>query len=141
MKEYTAEYRKNHAAEIKQHNELNRINGITKTKANARRRTTRGRQVSIWSNLKGRASKLGLEFDLTHDDIVIPEFCPILGIPISTENDRMGDSSPSVDRIDNTKGYIKGNIGIISMRANRLKSDSNIQELEAILKYMKSAHH
>jgi hypothetical protein len=37
--------------------------------------------------------------------------------------------SPTLDRIDNSKGYIVGNVWVISMRANRLKSDATVDEL------------
>lgn len=80
-----------------------------------------------------------VEFNLTIDDIDIPDYCPVLGIKLDTENFGRGnqDYKPSIDRIDAKKGYIKGNICIISGRANRIKSDATIAELEAILKYMK----
>jgi len=47
------------------------------------------------------------------------------------------DSSPSLDRIDNTKGYVKGNVAVICYRANWLKNNANVKEIEAILRYMK----
>ena len=78
----------------------------------------------------------GLEFNLSLDDIPeIPDSCPVLGIKIR-ENDTNAplDSSPSVDRIDNTKGYVKGNIRIISNRANRIKADATIDELRRVLR-------
>lgn len=89
---------------------------------------------------KCRARKLELEFNLDVTDIIIPKFCPILGIEIASgvgSNNKIKDNSPSIDRINNNKGYIKGNIQIISNRANRIKSDSTIEELEQILHYLK----
>lgn len=100
------------------------------------RRTKKGRIVTILANIKDRAKRLGLEFNLTHDDIDIPLVCPVLKIPIERNSAKMGDHSPSVDRVDNTKGYVKGNVRIISMRANRLKSDASFTDLEQILAYM-----
>lgn len=79
----------------------------------------------ILSRSKARASKKGLEFNLTIEDIVIPEVCPYLKIPINT--DRM--YSPSLDRIDNNKGYIKGNVEVISWKANIMKSNASPEEL------------
>jgi hypothetical protein len=38
----------------------------------------------------------------------------------------------SLDRIDSSKGYIKGNVWVISLRANRIKNDSTPQELRLI---------
>ena len=43
-------------------------------------------------------------------------------------------NSPSIDRIDSNKGYIKGNVRIISLRANMMKNDANLQELEEFCK-------
>lgn len=70
---------------------------------------------------------------------MIPEFCPVLGIKLDTP--KMGkkrpDGKPSIDRVDNSKGYVKGNVIVVSWRANRLKCDASIGELEAIVAYMK----
>jgi hypothetical protein len=42
-----------------------------------------------------------------------------------------------IDRIDTSKGYLKDNIKVISWRANRLKSDGTLEELEKIVNYMR----
>lgn len=89
---------------------------------------------------KHRAKKKGLEFCLEVSDLVMPEYCPVLGIKLEKgigRNPRRNYSSPTIDRIRNDLGYVKGNVRIISARANSLKSDSTIDELEAVLKYMK----
>lgn len=85
---------------------------------------------------KSRAKKRGIEFNLLLEDIDIPEFCPVLGIKLEFNDDYQKDSSPSIDRINNQKGYIKNNIKIISYRANQLKSDLSIEEIEKIIKYI-----
>lgn len=76
----------------------------------------------------------GIPFDLTEEDIIIPDICPVLGIPL---DGKTRDRGWSVDRIVPEKGYVKSNIRIISMRANRLKSDASLLDVENILKYMK----
>ena len=84
-----------------------------------------------------RAKKLGIECTITEDDIVIPEFCPVLGIPIvpyQTENNR--DSCPSLDRISLQHGYVPGNVAVMSYRANRLKNDGTIDEHDKLLTWM-----
>lgn len=90
------------------------------------------------TNSKARAKRMGLEFNITEEDILIPEICPILKKPMKI-NDKLSrkEYSPSLDRFDNNKGYTKGNIRVISHRANSLKSDATIFELEQIVKYMK----
>jgi hypothetical protein len=94
------------------------------------------KKYRIWCNVKKRAKQNGIKFELTINDIPkIPEYCPILGIKIQ-ENIISSplDSSPSLDRINPKKGYVKGNIRIICNRANRIKSDATIKELRLILK-------
>lgn len=86
-----------------------------------------------------RAQEKNIPFDITADDIRIPEFCPILGIKLIIGETRGPDDfSPSLDRIIPENGYIKGNIEIISMRANRMKTNSTIKDVENLLKYLKA---
>lgn len=87
---------------------------------------------------KYRAERKGIEFNLTENDVNIPKNCPVLKIKLEP-NDIKGGSynSPSLDRIDNTKGYVKGNVHVISKRANMIKTDATIEEIEAVLKYFK----
>ena len=91
----------------------------------------------ILIRIRSRAKINGVEFDLELSDIVIPEVCPVLGIPITPDSSKYVDGSPSVDRIDPKGGYVKTNIRIISARANLLKSNATVQELTKILKDLK----
>lgn len=79
-----------------------------------------------------RAKKKGLEFSIDLEDILIPEVCPLLKIPIFHNKGNGGPShnSPTIDRIDPTKGYVRGNVWVISFRANRIKNDSTLEELK-----------
>jgi hypothetical protein len=97
------------------------------------------RYVMFHSAMK-RAKEKNIDFHLQATDIPeIPEYCPILNMKI-LKNDIAGplDTSPSLDRIDSKKGYIVGNIQIISNRANRIKSDANFNEIEMLYFFMKS---
>lgn len=87
------------------------------------------KEYHIYHRAKSRASKKKWEFNIELSDIVIPEYCPILETKIDI---------PSIDRIDSNKGYIKGNIQIVSNRANMLKNNATIEELELILKFLKN---
>lgn len=89
-------------------------------------------------NAKIRARENGLEFNLKKEDIVIPEFCPVLGIKLVFGTGKLHDNSPTLDRIDNNKGYTKDNIQVISWRANKIKGYATIDDLEQILFYMKA---
>ena len=91
----------------------------------------------IFNRAKSRAKKQGLDFNLSIEDIVIPEICPLLGIKIKMgvytgKSGTALDSSPSLDRIDSTKGYIKGNIGVISFLANMMKNKATPKQIKTI---------
>jgi|DEB0MinimDraft_10_1074344.scaffolds.fasta_scaffold62231_2 hypothetical protein len=90
----------------------------------------------LWKSAKKRAREKGRDFDITPDDIIIPEFCPYLGIPISHEvgGKSRRPGSPSLDRIDSARGYVKGNILVCSWRANNIKSDATLNELITLTK-------
>lgn len=101
-------------------------------------RTSNARRLKLLNAAKYRCSKRGTEFNLCLDDVHIPEHCPVLGIPIeSGGGGGFRPNSPSIDRIDPSKGYTPDNIRIISWRANKLKSDASVEEIEAVLAYMK----
>jgi hypothetical protein len=93
---------------------------------------------------RSRAKQNELECTITVDDIVIPEFCPALGIKLEARigagrsNREDIGTSPSLDRIDNSKGYIPGNAAVISLRANMIKTDATAAELKAVAAYIDS---
>lgn len=99
----------------------------------------------MWLASKNRAKKKRLEFTISEQDIVLPEFCPVFGTKMSVGEGSFlmrrggGESdSYSLDRIDNDLGYVPGNVAVISWRANRLKANSSISDLEKIIAWMKS---
>ena len=81
---------------------------------------------------KNRAKSKGLIFNLEFDDIVIPTTCPVLGIPLHQGTGQLTPNSPSLDRIDSTQGYTKNNVIVISYRANSLKKDATVDEMNAL---------
>jgi len=84
-----------------------------------------------------------IEFSITIKDLEIVEFCPLLNIKLdyTVGNGRKNWNSVSIDRIDNNKGYIPGNVWIISKLANTMKNCATKEELiifsENILKKFK----
>jgi hypothetical protein len=86
-----------------------------------------------------RATVRGLPFHLSRSDIVIPKYCPVLGIPLARSSGQRGpsDNSPTLDRLDNDRGYIPGNIVIMSYRANRAKSDLTSYDLFRVARWMR----
>ena len=89
----------------------------------------------LYGQIKRRCLSKGIPFNLELSDIIIPSSCPILGMQMKAMSGNW-DNSPSVDRIDPTKGYTKDNIQIISMRANRIKSDASPKELRLLADFM-----
>lgn len=89
-----------------------------------------------------RAKARGIDFTITLADVVVPEVCPVLSIPLDTKKPgKRGfplPSSPTLDRFDNSKGYVPGNVTVISWRANSLKKDASWQELEVLVQWMKA---
>lgn len=85
------------------------------------------------------AVKRGLEFIITEADIEpLPRLCPVLGTELeyNTKGIPCPPNAASLDRLDSTKGYIPGNVMVISFRANTLKSNATVEEVKKILKYM-----
>lgn len=90
----------------------------------------------LWKAAKKRAKEKELPFDITIEDIIIPDVCPIFGFPLMAGNILERDNSPSLDRIIPELGYVKGNIKVISFKANTLKRDGHIEDFEKIIKYI-----
>jgi hypothetical protein len=110
-----------------------RLKNREKIRDSARKSYIKNATRHIWGNLKARAKKQGIPFDLEESDVVAPECCPVLGIKLERSGG-LGrlDSSPSVDRIIPSLGYVKGNVVVISYRANRIKNDATLEELRKI---------
>ena len=91
----------------------------------------------LWNAAKERAKKREWNFDIDPWDCEIPETCPVLSIPLVKGKGKQHAGSPTLDRVDSSKGYIKGNVRVISQRANSLKQDASIEQLELLISYMK----
>lgn len=97
----------------------------------------------LWYAARKRAKLKDLPFDIDVSDIEVPETCPILGIRLKQASDRGAvaiperNASASLDRIDNRKGYVKGNVAVISMRANHVKADGTTAEIAAVAYFMR----
>jgi len=87
----------------------------------------------LYRSAKKRALKKGLEFNIELKDIHIPRKCPILKVPLICST----RYSPSIDRVYPDKGYIKGNICVISTLANSMKANATPKELLIFAKNIK----
>ena len=90
----------------------------------------------LYESARCRSIKKKIEFSIDVEDIVIPDVCPILGIKLFASDGKATDNSPSLDRIDNAKGYVKGNVHVISNKANRLKGDAILDDIERLYTWM-----
>ena len=86
-----------------------------------------------------RAIKRNVPFNLCLDDIVIPKVCPVLGIILKIGQGKHNENSPSLDCILPDLGYIADNVMVISMRANRIKNDATLEELQKVCGYLEKS--
>ena len=100
------------------------------------------RALVLLGQARYRARKKGIEFNLELSDVVIPKVCPVLKIPLTAGSSSGGPRgcSPSLDRIDNTKGYIKGNVQVMSHKANTMKHCADNNELILFANWIKRTY-
>jgi hypothetical protein len=92
----------------------------------------------LWVWAKARAKKNGKPFTIIRTDVVIPEFCPVLGIRLEKGKGKVCDTSPSLDCIVPELGYVPGNIAVMSFRANTIKQNATVAELDAVSAWLKA---
>ena len=114
--------------------EAYKVKNLSEEKLNKRRAKDREKYrenpaKNLISKAKQRSKKKGLDFNIEESDIIIPKVCPLLNIPIIQGVKGDYGNTPSLDRIDPTKGYTKDNIWVISMKANTMKSNASRGEL------------
>lgn len=94
-------------------------------------------EYRMLARARHRAKKNNLPFNIELSDIVIPKTCPLLGIELKSNTDKTSPNNPSLDKIIPELGYVKGNIWVVSLRANKLKNDASLQELELLVENLK----
>ena len=94
--------------------------------------------VLLYRASKERAKTKGWEHNLTieHLKSIWPTRCPVFGIELSVSRDVAHDASPTIDRLDSNKGYIIGNVNIISYKANVIKNNGTADEHRLIAEYI-----
>lgn len=87
-----------------------------------------------------RATKHGIEFDLDEAFVaaITPLFCPVFDTPLTLAAGVAGPNSPSLDRKDPSKGYVRGNVQVISNKANMMKQNATEDELKQFAKWVLS---
>lgn len=140
-----------------QYNRKDRDTDEKRLKANKRStiynrlaRIKNGMAWSLWKSCKNRAARKGIHFSISSHDVVIPEKCPILGITLIQDPSFIVNNSikgqltlpnyPTIDRLVPELGYTKDNIAVISWRANDLKGNASLQELQSVVDWLKLQH-
>jgi hypothetical protein len=97
------------------------------------------KKYMLW-RAKQHSRKRGHEFALTESDL--PEFpviCPLLGLTLEYDARTNNPATASLDRIDSSKGYVAGNVQVISWRANQIKSNASPEEMRLIASRMQQS--
>lgn len=87
---------------------------------------------------KARAKKKGIPFDITIEDFILPEKCPLLEIPLTVGYGNSQENSYSLDKIIPDLGYVKGNVWVISNKANMIKNNASLKELKLLVKNLET---
>ena len=96
--------------------------------------TPEGRmQCNFWVR-RHHAKKNNIDFFIDFEDLLpLPTYCPVLNIELDYGfKGKMAFNSPSIDRVNPSKGYIKGNVIVISQKANAIKQNANPTEIRAV---------
>jgi hypothetical protein len=93
---------------------------------------------SLVNTARRRAKAKGIEFSITPADISVPTHCPVLGIELRRGSGGFNPTSPTIDRIDSSRGYVRGNVVVVSWRANKIKGDATKDELAALARFYAS---
>ena len=90
----------------------------------------------LWFQARGRASTKGVPFDITPEDVVIPAHCPVFGFPLARSTGVKAYNSPSLDRFAPKKGYVRGNVFVISHLANQIKNSGTAEQHRLVAAWM-----
>lgn len=95
--------------------------------------------IMIWAhdvfhNAKKRSKDYGIEFSITKEWLVknAPSQCPLLGVNLKYNTKKSEPNTASIDRKDSTKGYTSDNCKIISFKANRIKNNATLSEIQLL---------
>ena len=133
-KKYHADNREKRAAYDKAYKAV-----LKKEKQNGTPKGILAQKRKMLERAKARAVKKNIPFNLTLDDFELPATCPVLGTEILLGTDyATRDQAPSLDRVIPALGYVKGNVIVISYRANRIKNDATVTELSRVAEFFEN---
>jgi hypothetical protein len=93
----------------------------------------------MWLKARNRAHRRGISFGIEVTDVIIPVTCPLLEIPLVRGTKKVHPGSPTLDRKVPSLGYVKGNVWVISHRANAVKNDATLEEIELLARNLRRA--
>jgi len=128
--------REKHRAQMRKQYHKHREKLLPKMKEYSRNRYRSDPRVSLFDGAKRRAKLYDLPLEITIDDIIIPDTCPVLGIPLTPGEPANTPTLPSLDRIVPEKGYVPGNIIVMSLRANSIKKNATLDEVRCLFEWM-----
>jgi hypothetical protein len=111
-----------------------------KARAAGRAWHARNPQLSAAIRAAGAATRRGLDADVGYlAELPCPAMCPVLNTPIKFGDGtgrRPPENTASFDRIDSTKGYVRGNVQVISKKANAMKLNATEEELKLFARWV-----
>jgi hypothetical protein len=93
----------------------------------------------MWLKCRNRARAAGIPFTIKVSDIVIPTHCPLLGVALVRGKGQVSRYSPTLDKKIPKLGYVPGNVWVISHKANAMKQDASLEELELLVRNLRKA--
>lgn len=102
--------------------------------AKSAQRRRQNPEREMWMGARSRAREKGIEFSIEEWEVCLPKFCPVFGIYLQVGT-KAHQASPTLDRIDPTKGYVSGNVMVISQKANTMKSNATPAEMRRLAKF------
>jgi hypothetical protein len=137
----TSAYQKTHKDEMRGYRAKYYKKNRSKIEAQGQQRHQANPARRLLAGAKARAKREGLAFNLVLADVIIPEFCPVLGMKLVASTSRMHPDSPSLDKINSVLGYVKGNVIVVSWRANHIKTDATPLELMKVANFYAGVSH
>jgi hypothetical protein len=95
--------------------------------------------IIMLQSAKHRAKRDGVPCTITAKDIVIPKVCPALGVKLEQGTRQNHANAPTLDRVFPERGYIPGNVRVISHKANLIKNNATLDELECMVEYIRDS--
>lgn len=133
---YVRTWKQQHAKEVNEDNRSRYWRNIDESRRRQREHYRDKILPKLITAARSRAKRKNLPFSISTNDLVVPMYCPILGIRMCVASGSLENNSPTIDRIDSRKGYVPGNVAVISHLANQIKSCGTADQHRKIANWM-----